>query len=200
MYAAEQGLMSEGFRSVAGVDEAGRGPLAGPVVAAAVVLEPEDPIEGLADSKKLSPGQRERLFGEILRRARAVAASAAGPREIERRNILQASLWAMARAARRLALRPDHLLVDGNRRVPLALPQTAVISGDARCACVAAASIVAKVLRDRLMDRLDGFFPHYGFVRHKGYPTPEHLTALRAHGPCRLHRRTFRGVAGHFGG
>jgi len=199
MYEAEQGLMAEGFRSVAGVDEAGRGPLAGPVVAAAVVLDPGDPIEGLADSKTLTPGRREALFGEILLRARAVAAAAAGPREIERRNILQASLWAMARAARRLALRPDHILVDGNRPLPLALPQTTVVSGDARCACVAAASIVAKVLRDRLMERLDGFFPRYGFLRHKGYPTREHLAALQAHGPCRLHRRTFRGVPGRFG-
>lgn len=196
MYAAEQRLMEQGLRSVAGVDEAGRGPLAGPVVAAAVVLDPGDPIEGLADSKKLTPGRREALFGEILSRARAVAASAAGPREIERRNILQASLWAMARAARRLALRPDHLLVDGNRPIPLALPQTPVVSGDALCACVAAASIVAKVLRDRLMVRLDREFPAYGFGRHKGYPTREHLEALRAHGPCRLHRRTFRGVPG----
>lgn len=194
MYAAEQRLLAQGLRSVAGVDEAGRGPLAGPVVAAAVVLDPGDPIEGLADSKKLTPGRREALFGEILSRARAVAASAAGPREIERRNILQASLWAMARAARRLALVPDHLLVDGNRRIPLALPQTPVVSGDALCACVAAASIVAKVLRDRLMVRLDRDFPAYGFVRHKGYPTREHLAALRARGPCRLHRRTFRGV------
>ncbi|MBI2178059.1 MAG: ribonuclease HII [Candidatus Tectomicrobia bacterium] len=178
--------MAQGLRSVAGVDEAGRGPLAGPVVAAAVVLDPGDPIEGLADSKRLTPGRREALFGET--------ASAAGPREIERRNILQASLWAMARAARRLSLRPDHLLVDGNRRIPLALPQTPVVSGDALCACVAAASIVAKVLRDRLMVRLDRDFPAYGFVRHKGYPTREHLAALRARGPCRLHRRTFRGV------
>ncbi|MBI3025067.1 MAG: ribonuclease HII [Candidatus Tectomicrobia bacterium] len=186
--------MAQGLRSVAGVDEAGRGPLAGPVVAAAVVLDPGDPIEGLADSKRLTPGRREALFGEILSRARAVAASAAGPREIERRNILQASLWAMARAAGRLAPRPDHLLVDGNRPLPLALPQTPVVSGDALCACVAAASIVAKVLRDRLMVRLDRDFPAYGFVRHKGYPTREHLAALRARGPCRLHRRTFRGV------
>ncbi|MEK6709555.1 MAG: ribonuclease HII [Nitrospinota bacterium] len=194
MYAAEEDLFARGFRAVAGVDEAGRGPLAGPVVAAAVVLDPGDPIEGLADSKKLAAGRREALYGEIVRRARAVAAAAAGPRLIERRNILQASLWAMARAAGRLALAPDHVLVDGNRPIPLPLPQTPVVSGDARCACVAAASIVAKVLRDRLMVRLDREFPAYGFGRHKGYPTQEHLEALRAHGPCRLHRRTFRGV------
>ncbi|MBI3126324.1 MAG: ribonuclease HII [Candidatus Tectomicrobia bacterium] len=194
MYATEKRLMKQGFGLIAGLDEAGRGPLAGPVVAAAVVLDPLAPIRGLADSKTLTPEERERLFAKIIRRARAVAAAAAGPREIERRNILRASLWAMARAVRRLRVRPDHLLVDGNQMVPIALPQTIVVSGDAQCACVAAASIVAKVVRDRLMERLDGFFPYYGFVRHKGYATPEHLEALQQHGPCRFHRRTFQGV------
>ncbi len=194
MYGTERRLMRQGRRTVAGVDEAGRGPLAGPVVAAAVVLDPGDPIAGLADSKALSRLRREGLFDEILRRARAVAVAAAGPREIERTNILAASLRAMACAAGRLPLSLDHLLVDGNRPIPFDAPQTPVVSGDALCASIAAASIVAKVLRDRLMERMDRRFPQYGFGRHKGYPTREHLEALRAHGPCSLHRRTFRGV------
>ena len=199
MYTLERRLRVEGFRSVAGVDEVGRGPLAGPVVAAAVVLDPEDPIEGLADSKKLSPRKREKLFLEIGERALSVALAALGARQIERVNILQASLRAMASAAGRLALPLDHLLVDGNRKVPLDMPQTAVVSGDSQCACIAAASIVAKVARDRLMARLDRHFPHYGFARHKGYPTRDHLKALREHGPCILHRRTFNGVPGGAG-
>ncbi|MEE9276716.1 MAG: ribonuclease HII [bacterium] len=194
MYAFERRLMEEGRSVVAGVDEAGRGPLAGPVVAAAVVLDPAAPIRGLADSKKLTPSARERLLEEIGRRARAVGLAAAGAREIERTNILQASLRAMATAVSRLSLAPDHLLVDGNRTAPLDLEQTPVVSGDALCACIAAASIVAKVWRDRLMERMDRRFPQYGFARHKGYPTRAHLEALRRHGPCMLHRRTFAGV------
>ena len=194
MYSIERELAREGASPVAGVDEAGRGPLAGPVVAAAVVLDPENPIEGLADSKKLSPRQREALLPEILAKARAVALAAAGPREIERINILQASLRAMAAAAEGLGLAPAHVLVDGNRKIPTALPQTPLVKGDSRCACIAAASVVAKVYRDRVMARMDGRFPGYGFGRHKGYPTRDHLAALARFGPCRIHRRTFRGV------
>ncbi len=194
MYSVERELAREGASPVAGVDEAGRGPLAGPVVAAAVVLDPENPIQGLADSKKLSARQREALLSEILEKARAVALAAAGPREIERINILQASLRAMAIAAEGLGLAPAHVLVDGNRKIPTALPQTPLVKGDSRCACIAAASVVAKVYRDRVMARMDGRFPGYGFGRHKGYPTRDHLAALARHGPCRIHRRTFRGV------
>ena len=194
MYSIERELAREGASPVAGVDEAGRGPLAGPVVAAAVVLDPENPVAGLADSKKLSPLQREALLPEILAKARAVAIAAAGPREIERINILQASLRVMAAAAEGLGLAPAHVLVDGNRKIPTALPQTPLVKGDSRCACIAAASVVAKVYRDRVMARMDGRFPGYGFGRHKGYPTRDHLAALARHGPCRIHRRTFRGV------
>lgn len=194
MYAIERDLASEGAFPVAGVDEAGRGPLAGPVVAAAVVLNPENPIRGLDDSKKLSPARREALLPEILSKARAVALAAVGPREIERINVLQASLRAMATAVGRLRFAPAHVLIDGNREIPAPLPQTPLVKGDSRCACIAAASVVAKVYRDGVMARMDARFPRYGFDRHKGYPTREHLAALERHGPCRIHRRTFRGV------
>ncbi len=194
MYSIELDLAREGVLIVAGVDEAGRGPLAGPVVAAAVVLDPENIIEGLDDSKKLSPRQREALLPEILAKARAVALAAAGPREIERINILQASLRAMATAVEGLGVAPAHILIDGNKRIPSPLPQTPLVKGDSRCACIAAASVVAKVYRDRVMARMDMRFPGYGFGKHKGYPTREHLAALERHGPCRIHRRTFRGV------
>ncbi len=194
MYSIEIALSNEGASSVAGVDEAGRGPLAGPVVAAAVVLDPENPLRGLDDSKKLSPSDREALLHEILAKARAVALAAVGPREIERINILQASLRAMATAVERLPLAPAHVLVDGNKKIPASLPQTPLVKGDARCACIAAASVVAKVYRDRVMARMDARFPGYGFSKHKGYPTREHLAALGRRGPCRIHRRTFRGV------
>lgn len=194
MYAMERRLAGLARENVAGVDEVGRGPLAGPVVAAAVVLEAGDPIEGLADSKKLTPRRRESLFQEIHQRARAVAFAAVSAREIERRNILQASLTAMAVAVGRLGIPVAHLLIDGNRRIPSPHLQSVVVSGDSKCACIAAASIVAKVIRDRLMERFDRRFPQYGFARHKGYPTRDHLEAIRTHGPCFLHRRTFNGV------
>lgn len=194
MYSIERELASAGASPVAGVDEAGRGPLAGPVVAAAVVLDPENRVVGLDDSKKLSPRQREALLPEILAKAHAVALAAAGPREIERINILQASLRAMATAVEGLGLEPAHVLIDGNKRIPVPLPQTPLVKGDSRCACIAAASVVAKVYRDRVMARMDGRFPGYGFGKHKGYPTRDHLAALARYGPCRIHRRTFRGV------
>ena len=194
MYSIERELASAGASPVAGVDEAGRGPLAGPVVAAAVVLDPENRVVGLDDSKKLSPRQREALLPEILAKAHAVALAAAGPREIERINILQASLRAMATAVEGLGLEPAHVLIDGNKRIPVPLPQTPLVKGDSRCACIAAASVVAKVYRDQVMARMDGRFPGYGFGKHKGYPTRDHLAALARYGPCRIHRRTFRGV------
>ncbi|MDE0331245.1 MAG: ribonuclease HII [Nitrospinae bacterium] len=194
MYSIERELASAGCSPVAGVDEAGRGPLAGPVVAAAVVLDPGNPVAGLDDSKKLTPRQREALLPEILAKALAVSLAAAGPREIERINILQASLRAMAAAVGGLRPAPAHVLVDGNRRIPTLLPQTPLVKGDSRCACIAAASVVAKVYRDRLMARMDGRYPGYGFGKHKGYPTRDHLAALERFGPCRIHRRTFRSV------
>ena len=180
----------------AGVDEAGRGPLAGPVVAAAVILEPGGRWEGLDDSKVVPAERREELFARVLNEARAFAWSVVGPRRIDYANIRNASLDAMRRAVLRLRTAPDLVLVDGRDAVPgLCCPQHAVIDGDARLLSVAAASILAKVVRDRIMERLDRVWPDYGFARHKGYSTPEHLDALRRLGPCPLHRYSFTPVA-----
>jgi ribonuclease HII len=181
--------------TVAGVDEAGRGPLAGPVVAAAVVLDPRRGWEGLNDSKKLAREMREALYARVLQEARAFAWAVVGPRTIDTLNIRRASLEAMRRAVLRLPLAPDLVLVDGVDRVPgLSCRQEAVISGDARLLSVAAASVVAKVVRDRIMERLDRVWPDYGFARHKGYGTPEHLEVLTRLGPCPLHRFSFTPV------
>jgi len=181
--------------TVAGVDEAGRGPLAGPVVAAAVVLDPRCGWDGLDDSKKLSPEMREVMYARVLSEARAFSWAVVGPRAIDALNIRRASLEAMRRAVGRLRLTPDLVLVDGNDRVPgLSCRQEAVISGDAHLLSVAAASVVAKVVRDRIMERLDRVWPEYGFARHKGYGTPEHLAALGRLGPCPLHRFSFSPV------
>lgn len=180
---------------LAGVDEAGRGPLAGPVVAAAVILDPSRPISGLADSKALSPKRRERLYDAIRDRALCVAVSLAEPHEIDSHNILQATLRAMVRAVQGLRLLPAEVWVDGNRLPPLALPMQALVKGDARVPAISAASIVAKVHRDRLCGELDAQWPAYGFAAHKGYPTVAHLAALRTHGPCPAHRRSFAPVA-----
>jgi ribonuclease HII len=177
------------------VDEAGRGPLAGPVVAAAVILDPERTWDGVADSKTLTHDAREQLFARVLAEARAFAWSVAGPRTIDRQNIRRATLLAMARAVALLRIEPDLILVDGVDTVPgCACAQRAVTDGDARCLSIAAASIVAKVVRDRIMIRLDRVWPRYGFAQHKGYSTPEHFAALEAHGPCPLHRLSFRPV------
>jgi ribonuclease HII len=180
---------------IAGVDEAGRGPLAGPVVAAAVVLPAGGRWTGLNDSKQVSHDQREALYARVLLEARAFAWAVVGPRAIDVVNIRAASLTAMARAVRRLRLAPDVVLVDGLDAVPgLECRQHAVIDGDARMLSIAAASIVAKVVRDRIMRRLDPVWPGYGFARHKGYGTPEHLAALGRLGPCPLHRFSFAPV------
>jgi len=184
----------QGLTLIAGVDEVGRGPLAGPVVAAAVILPAGAAFPGLRDSKRLSPAIRVDLDGQIRRQALALAIHEVGPRQIERQGILAASLNAMARAIRDLGLAPEMVLVDGNQPLPLTYPQQAVIKGDDRCPTIAAASVVAKVYRDRLMEALHRRYPQYNFARHKGYATPEHLEALRCWGPCLLHRRTFRGV------
>jgi ribonuclease HII len=181
--------------TVAGVDEAGRGPLAGPVVAAAVVLAPGGTWEGLDDSKQVAPDTREKIFARVLNEARAFSWSVIGPRAIDRSNILRASLEAMRRAVCRLRVTPDLVLVDGDYPVPgLSCNQRAIVDGDARLISIAAASVVAKVVRDRIMGRLDRVWPHYGFARHKGYATPEHLAALACHGPCPLHRYSFAPV------
>jgi ribonuclease HII len=179
---------------VAGIDEAGRGPLAGPVVAAAVVLPAHLRIRGLADSKILAPEEREAAFESIRRTAVAIGVGWATSAEIDRRNILRASHLAMARAAARIHPLPVHLLVDGLPVEGLPVPHTAIVRGDALCACISAASIVAKVLRDRLMIRLSRRYPAYGFDRNMGYPTPEHFEALAKSGPCSHHRMTFAPV------
>jgi ribonuclease HII len=177
------------------VDEAGRGPLAGPVVAAAVVLPAGGAWDGLDDSKQVAPDVREALFARVRCEARAFSWAVVGQRAIDRLNIRRASLEAMRRAVRRLSFIPELVLVDGNTEVPdLALPQRAVVDADARLLSVAAASIVAKVVRDRIMERLDRVWPAYGFARHKGYGTPEHLEALERLGPCPLHRYSFTPV------
>ncbi|MBC8425025.1 ribonuclease HII [bacterium] len=180
---------------LAGVDEAGRGCLAGPVMAGAVVLPADWHPRGLDDSKKLSAARRDELYYEILGGALAWGAFAVWPRDIERTDILKASLLAMAGAVRLLGPAPDLVLVDGNQRPPLAQPCETVVGGDGRSAAVAAASIVAKVLRDRIMIDLDGRFPGYGLAAHKGYGSPAHLEALEARGPTLVHRQTFRPVA-----
>ena len=179
---------------VAGVDEAGRGPLAGPVVAAAVILDDCNPIEGLADSKVLAPAERERLFDEIRARALACSIAHADVHEIDAINILQATLLAMRRAVDGLRLPPVLVLVDGNQLPVLRFEAEAIIDGDATVAAISAASILAKVHRDRLCLELHRCHPQYGFDAHKGYATPEHLRALREHGACVAHRRTFAPV------
>lgn len=180
---------------VCGVDEAGRGPLAGPVVAAAVILNPACPIEGLDDSKKLSAGRRDALAISIRAKALAWAVAEASVDEIDRINILQASLLAMQRAVEALATMPSHALIDGNRCPQLPCPAQAIIGGDGKVASIAAASILAKTYRDAGMLELHAIHPQYGFDRHKGYPTPMHLKALREHGASPVHRRSYAPVA-----
>ena len=176
---------------IAGVDEAGRGPLAGPVVAAAVILDDLHPIKGLKDSKLLGPRTRERLFDEIRAKALCCSIAQASVQEIDELNILQATLLAMRRAVDGLRLRPHKVLVDGNRLPVLPMPAEAIVKGDSRVKAISAASILAKVQRDRLCLALHAEHPQYGFDGHKGYPTPAHLAALRAHGACPQHRRSF---------
>ncbi len=180
---------------VAGVDEVGRGPLAGPVVAAAVILDDLQPIRGLRDSKALGPVTRTRLAAEIRAKALCVCIAQASVEEIDRLNILQATMLAMQRAVEGLRLVPTYVLVDGNRLPKLKMPAEAIVKGDAKVAAIAAASIVAKVHRDELLMQLHALHPAYGFAGHKGYPTPEHLAALREHGACDVHRRSFAPVA-----
>ncbi len=184
---------------MAGVDEAGRGPLAGPVVAAAVVLDLSQDWDGLNDSKQLTPEKREALFARVLQGARAFAWSVSGPRRIDDINIRRATHRAMARAVARLSLVPGLVLVDGHETVAeitaSGIAQQAVIGGDGKCLSIAAASILAKVVRDRIMQRLDRVWPVYGFAQHKGYGTAEHMEAIRVHGPCPAHRWSFAPVS-----
>ncbi len=188
----EQRLWANGIRCIAGVDEAGRGPLAGPVVAAAVVFRPHQALlPGINDSKKLSAKQREKAFSSIYENAWAVAIGMATESEIDQLNIRCATFLAMERAVAALSVKVEHCLVDGHE-LPLSIMHgEAIIKGDQRSMSIAAASIVAKVTRDRLMIEYDGQYPQYGFAQHKGYPTAAHLQALRLHGLCPIHRRSF---------
>ncbi len=200
MRAEQLGLSFDTPGLVAGVDEAGRGPLAGPVVAAAVILDDLQPIKGLADSKVLSPARREALYDEIRAKALCCCVAEASAAEIDELNILQATMLAMRRAVEGLRLKPAKVLVDGNRIPVLRVPAEAIVKGDATVKAISAASILAKVHRDRLCVALHEAHPQYGFDGHKGYPTPEHLAALRAHGACPAHRRSFAPVRELLGG
>jgi len=192
---AEQlGLVFDVPGLIAGVDEAGRGPLAGPVVAAAVILDELKPIKGLNDSKLLTPRARERLFDEIHAKALCFCIAQASVEEIDTLNILHATMLAMRRAVEGLRLRPNKVLVDGNRIPTLKIAAEAIVGGDAKVKSISAASILAKVHRDRLCLQLHELHPQYGFDGHKGYPTPMHLEALRTHGACPEHRRSFAPV------
>jgi ribonuclease HII len=181
-------------RLVCGVDEAGRGPLAGPVFAACVILDPAHPIRGLADSKQLAPERREELALRIRERALVFAVASASVEEIDRLNILQASMLAMCRAVESLTVAPGEVLVDGNRCPQLKFPTRAIVKGDAKVRVISAASILAKTARDAFMLELHNVRPEYGFDQHKGYPTPDHIDALRRYGVSEFHRRSFAPV------
>ena len=190
----EEEIRVQGFKIIAGLDEAGRGPLAGPVVAAAVVLPPVERLKGINDSKKLTAGKREEIFSLLLQKAPAVSIGIVEVEEIDRLNILRASLKAMEQAVNNLSLSPDFLLIDGIYLLGLPLAQQAIPKGDQRCQSIAAASIVAKVTRDRLMMSYHTQYPKYNFARHKGYGTKEHLRAIREHGCCPIHRQSFKSI------
>jgi ribonuclease HII len=194
--AYERKLISQGLRLIAGVDEVGRGPLAGPIVAAAVILPHKFSLPGLDDSKKLTARARERLFKEIKKIAISVGTASVGHKMIDKINIGRANLLVMKLAVEKLLVAPEYLLLDGGRnRVDLPIAQIGISGGDRKCASIAAASIIAKVTRDGLMMRCDRKYPRYGFARHKGYGTAEHLRQLEKYGPCPIHRRSFAPVS-----
>lgn len=197
MWEFEELARRQGYRSIAGIDEAGRGPLAGPVVAAAVILAPGAGIEGVNDSKKLTEKQREGLFDRIMADALTVGVGIMDHDVVDRDNILQATLAAMEQAVTQLTPAPDFLLIDGISKVPLPLPQRTIKQGDGRSVSIAAASIIAKVTRDRLMVEYDRLYPGYGLAGHKGYGSQAHLEAIARLGPSPIHRTTFRGVREH---
>jgi ribonuclease HII len=197
LWAFEKKLSAQGYAHIAGVDEAGRGPLAGPVVSAAVILPPDFPSERVNDSKQVRPRLREQLCEHIYTHALAIGVGIVDSVEIDRINILQAARLSMAMAVANLSPQPDYILIDGNFDIPGSLPQQSIVKGDARSISIAAASIVAKVSRDGLMNRYHLDFPQFGFDRHKGYPTKDHKAAIAAHGPCPIHRLSFKGVREH---
>jgi ribonuclease HII len=194
LWSFEKKAIKAGYSKIAGIDEAGRGPLAGPVVAAAVILPDSLPVSGIKDSKKLTPKKRERLFEEIYRHAVAVGIGIVDPIEIDRINILEASRSAMALAVDDLALEPDYLLIDGTFRIPSSLPQEPIPKGDTLSISIAAASIIAKVTRDKMMVKFHQEYPQFGFAQHKGYPTKAHKAAIKKYGCCPIHRKSFKGV------
>lgn len=192
MSAFERAARGRGCRLIAGIDEAGRGPLAGPVIAAAVILPPDYEYPGIDDSKKLSSRQRERLYAVVERDAVAIGIGVVEAPVIDAVNILQATLVAMKEAVLSLSLPPDYLLIDGLNRIPVAIPQETIVRGDGRSISVASASIIAKVSRDRIMEMYHRQFPQYNFLRNKGYGTREHREAILKYGRCKLHRNSFR--------
>ena len=191
MYTFENELYNKGYELICGTDEAGAGPLAGPVYAAAVILGRDTVIEGLNDSKKLSEKKREKLFSEIIAKAKAYAIVDVSETSIDEINILNARMLAMRQAVAALDLKPDFLLVDGNRDPDAGVETLCVIGGDGKSASIAAASILAKVSRDRFMLKMAEKYPEYGFEKHKGYGTKMHIDAIKTHGPCEIHRKTF---------
>jgi ribonuclease HII len=193
----EQLAFRQGFRCVAGVDEAGRGSLAGPVVAAAVILPHQTVLPGVNDSKQLSPAKREVLYDVIMGKALSVGVGYAGQALVDDINVLQATLLAMKQAVSRLKVPPDYILIDGIFKISVPLPQKTIKKGDSASLSIAAASIIAKVTRDRLMAKCDKKYPGYGFAEHKGYGCAAHLSAIAELGPCHIHRKTFRGVKEH---
>jgi ribonuclease HII len=188
----ESQLWTTGKKYIAGIDEAGRGPLAGPVVAAAVIFTQNIIIPGVNDSKKLSPARREMLYDLILEKALAIGLGICDEKVIDEINILQATYRAMKKAVASLSIQPDHVLVDGRLISDFDLPQTAIVRGDGKCFSIAAASIIAKVTRDRMMVEYDNHYPEYGFAQHKGYPTKKHVHAIIKHGLCPIHRTSFK--------
>ncbi len=190
----ERALVSFGYQHLCGIDEAGRGPLAGPVVAAAVILPHSHSIVGIRDSKQLSPLKRELLFGQIINHAIAYGVGVVDNETIDEINILNATLLAMRQSFLNLSIKPDYLLIDALTLPSLGIPQRGIIHGDNLSVTIAAASIIAKVTRDRIMDQYHNAFPEYNFLAHKGYGTREHFDTIKRCGPCRLHRKTFRGV------
>ena len=178
----------------AGVDEAGRGPLAGPVVAASVILSRDNPIDGLNDSKALTPQKRSLLYSIISEKSVSFAVGIVENEEIDQINILQSTIKAMERSILGLKIKPDLVYIDGNRPTTLEIRQQTIVKGDTKCQSIAAASIIAKVTRDRIMEKLHEKYPQYGFLRHKGYPTKAHYEAIRTYGPSPVHRLSFKGV------